>query len=168
MGSPLLQSHGWLSVIIKVFGHFPQRSRRGSWWHSCIPKHRGGNYNEAFIHFSDHKVCSWHQFKNSQAVVENDYLWPFLLQCTLIYLGNRWTAAKYLDFRGRNMALLTQRKEILLIFVIVQHNITYINEIEKLLFVSTSPCCCMRTRGINYQAYTNIRFSSSSKLCEKY
>ena len=91
MGSPLLQSHGWLSVIIKVFGHFPRRSRRGSWWHSCIPKHRGGNYNEASIHFSDHKVCSWHQFKNSQAVVEKDYLWLSLLQCrqcTLIYLGN--------------------------------------------------------------------------------
>lgn len=78
-------------MIIKVFGHFPQRNRRGSWWHSCIPKHRGGNYNEASIHFSDHKVCTWHQFKSSQAVVERDCLWPSLLwcsQCTLIYLGN--------------------------------------------------------------------------------
>lgn len=89
VGSPLLQSHGWLSVIIKVFGHFPQRSRRGSWWHSCIPKHRGGNYNEASIHFSDHKVCSWHQLKSCQAVVEKVYLCLSLLQCrqcTFIYL----------------------------------------------------------------------------------
>ena len=32
-GISLLQSHGWLSLIIKVFGHFPQRRRQGSWWH---------------------------------------------------------------------------------------------------------------------------------------
>lgn len=78
-------------MIIKVFGHFPRRSRRGSWWHSCIPKHGGGNYNEAPIHSSDHKVCTWHRFRDGQAVVERGRLWPSLLQCrqcTLIYLGN--------------------------------------------------------------------------------
>lgn len=56
VGSPQLQSHGWLTTIIKVFGHFPWRSRRSSWWHSCIPKHGGGNYNEVPIHPAHHDV----------------------------------------------------------------------------------------------------------------